>query len=472
MATPSLLAACVPSTFSSALSVFGATVLSIDAVAVTNFSSVAPGDFRFTQPGTQLINGSFCNVTVAYKHPGQSDRVTVETWLPAPEDAWNGRLQAVGGGGWIAGRFVLSYAAMVGAVADGYATVTTDAGLNADDDPDPWALVSPGNVNLYALQNFGSVSLGDEVCPSLSYPSLSLFLSFPVCSLWRIIPPTLSSHICGQAIIAKALIVRFYGRPPAYSYWNGCSQGGRAGLMLAQRYPGAYDGIAAGSPAVYWAESFPSGLWAQHYMNAVLGGVYPRGCEIDAITAAAIKACDGLDGVVDGIVAEVDACLASFNPFRLVGTVVANCSSDKVGSGHGHTVVISKAAAAVVNATWHGPVSPDGTKQRWYGYSLGSDLTGGGTDTRTTGGQLGPAATNCTSGTCVGVVNGPWLEDMRLFLARGDPKFKFDKLTRAEFDSLIHSGVQRLSSLLSTGDADLSEFRDAGGKLVTIMARA
>ncbi|KAK0714146.1 hypothetical protein B0T26DRAFT_754175 [Lasiosphaeria miniovina] len=75
--------------------------------------------------------------------------------------------------------------AMVGAVADGYATVTTDAGLNADGGPDTWALVSSGNVNLYALQNFGS------------------------------------------AIIANALIARFYGRPSAYSYWNGCSQGGK-----------------------------------------------------------------------------------------------------------------------------------------------------------------------------------------------------------------------------------------------------
>ena len=59
--------------------------------------------------------------------------------------------------------FFVSYMAMAGAVNDGYATVSTDAGLEGASDPRPWALLSPGNVNLYKLENFGSRSLNEQV---------------------------------------------------------------------------------------------------------------------------------------------------------------------------------------------------------------------------------------------------------------------------------------------------------------------
>jgi hypothetical protein len=63
---------------------------------------------------------------------------------------------------------------MAGAIADGYATATTDAGLGDAYDPLPWSFVSPGNVNLYALQNLGLVSLGDEVSELLANTGVHL----------------------------------------------------------------------------------------------------------------------------------------------------------------------------------------------------------------------------------------------------------------------------------------------------------
>jgi hypothetical protein len=157
-----LLSACSPETFGT-LSVFGAEVLSIDAALVTNYSASVPATYRYTQPPTELQNATFCNITVSYTHPGQNDNVSVEAWLPI--DNFNGRLQAVGGGGWAAGRFFLSYNAMNGALADGYATITTNGGLPGEywESPHSWALLSPGNVNLHVLQDFGSVSLNDQV---------------------------------------------------------------------------------------------------------------------------------------------------------------------------------------------------------------------------------------------------------------------------------------------------------------------
>ena len=157
-----LYAACVPSTFSG-LAMFGAEVSSISTALITNLSEYVPSELRFTQPAVQLKNATFCNVTVSYTHPGQNDKIIVESWLPIENPTWNNRLLAVGGGGWQAGRSTLSYENMKGAIGDGYATSTTDAGLGSAVDPTDWALTSPGNVNLYNLNNFGSVSLNDQV---------------------------------------------------------------------------------------------------------------------------------------------------------------------------------------------------------------------------------------------------------------------------------------------------------------------
>lgn len=152
--------ACVPATFGN-ITWFGAEVLSLETDFVTNYSITVPSAVRFTQPAVDVNDASFCNITVTYTHPGQDDTVIVEAWLPSY--GWNGRLQAVGGGGMVAGRWDAFYTAMAGAIADGYATITTDAGLGNALDASPWALLSPGNVNLYALQNLASVSLEDEV---------------------------------------------------------------------------------------------------------------------------------------------------------------------------------------------------------------------------------------------------------------------------------------------------------------------
>ncbi|RKK33787.1 hypothetical protein BFJ66_g14021 [Fusarium oxysporum f. sp. cepae] len=73
--------------------------------------------------------------------------------------------------------------------------------------------------------------------------------------------------VCVGAVIAKDLIKQLYGKPPAYSYFNGCSQGGRQGYALAQQYPDAYDGIMAAAPAMNWSPFVMSTIWPAFYMN-------------------------------------------------------------------------------------------------------------------------------------------------------------------------------------------------------------
>ncbi|KAF9873057.1 hypothetical protein CkaCkLH20_09567 [Colletotrichum karsti] len=406
----SLAQSCVASTFNP--SVFGTEILSLEANLVTNYSVSVPSAYRQTSPSVEVKNASFCNVTIAYTHPGQNDNIITEAWLPLD---WNERFLGVGGGGWVAGRFLLSYAGMNGGLADGYASITTDAGLGSADVPTPWALNSPGNVNLYNLQNIASVCLNDE------------------------------------AVIGKSLIRSFYGKDPKYSYWNGCSQGGRQGLMLAQRYPKQYDGIVAGAPAIYWNELISNAQWPQQVMNEL--GEYPYGCELDAITAEAVSACDNLDGVTDGTIGNVEECFKTFNPFSVVGKSIA-CSQT-----NGTQKTISKTAAIVVNETWHGRSNANG-QQFYHGITPGSDLTGDSSY------GVGIVTTKCNETGCVGLPNQlgvPWLQ---LFIAK-DPNFNVGNLTRAEFDALVYSGAQQYNSLVESADPDLTKFRDAGGKMVT-----
>ena len=96
--------------------------------------------------------------------------------------------------------------------------MSTDAGhtQNNSGDASPWALVSPGNVNQYLLLDFASRSVHD------------------------------------MTVLGKAVTEAFYAAKPAYSYWQGCSTGGRQGLGEAQMYPDDYDGIVAAAPAVQW----------------------------------------------------------------------------------------------------------------------------------------------------------------------------------------------------------------------------
>lgn len=185
---------------------------------------------------------SFCNVTLTHTHPKQNDSIISQVWLPVQPE-WNGRLKMVGGGGWTAGLAYFTDLTMAVAIADGYATVTTKAGVPTES-PEDWVLLSPGNLNMLALQNFAYVALQDA------------------------------------ALAAKSVAKSFFGGPPLFSYFDGCSQGGRQGYAIAQRYPDVFDGIHAAAPAIN-AELWVAACFPQQVMNKMKE--YPHPCEIDAL---------------------------------------------------------------------------------------------------------------------------------------------------------------------------------------------
>lgn len=390
----------------------GVQFLSINSSLVTNFSGSAPSSQTFNHPTINFTDITICNITIEYTHPSFNDLITVMAWLPI--GSWNGRFQAVGGASASAGLNSISHYEMYAAVGQGYATISTNAGqVNNTRDLSGWALDENGWPNINILRNLASFSLGDE------------------------------------AVIGKSLINSFYGQEPLYSYFSGCSQGGRQGLMLAQRYPDMYDGIVASAPDINWGRLIPSRVWPQVVMNNLKE--YPEGCELDYLGEAAIAACDELDGVKDGIISAMDKC--DFDPFSHVGQRF-NCSST------GNFRTLSGAAAKVANATWTGPRDDDGNFI-WYGLNYGADISGDIT------GRDANAVTKClANGTCVGeplALGAQWLQ---YFASENDPSFDFAAMTIPEFVKLVNVSATKYGPIIGTDDPDLSAFKKAGGKIM------
>lgn len=119
------------------------------------------------------------------------------------------------------------------------------------------------------------------------------------------------------AVVAKKVIARFYGRAPVYSYFTGCSDGGREALMEAQRYPDDFDGIAAGAPANNMAVQN-----TVHHAWNVLTNLNPDGSYIlladrlPLVHEAVLVACDALDGVSDGLIQDPRRC--HFRPASMI----------------------------------------------------------------------------------------------------------------------------------------------------------
>lgn len=219
-------------------------------------------------------------------------------------------------------------------------------------------------------------------------------------------------------------------------------------MMLAQRYPDAFDGIVAGAPAVYWTETMFNMYWSQLYMTMI--DQYPCGCEFEAITAAAVAYCDPLDGVLDDIVADSGVCLEHFNVFSMIGTTVQDCAQTN------SSVQISKGAAMVANTTWHGIHNLHGNIL-WPGFGVATDITSG------------TASTICNDTQCsidVSESYGIPANWLQLFVAK-DPEFDLANLQLDEFLSMFNESKRDYDSIIGTSNPDLTAFSHAGGKLIS-----
>jgi feruloyl esterase len=210
---------------------------------------------------------AFCRVAATIRPTKDSD-IKIEVWMPA--SAWNGRFLGVGNGGWGGS---IAYPALLTALKQGFAAASTDTGHTGKSGEASFALGHPEK-----LIDFG-------------YRSIHL-----------------------MSVDAKAIITKFYGKPIRYSYWNGCSTGGKQGLTEAQRYPDDYNGIVAGAPANFFTHLMFGNFWPAIATLKDPAAKIPDE-KYPLIHRAVMKACDTLDGVEDGIINNPEQC--DFNPATL-----------------------------------------------------------------------------------------------------------------------------------------------------------
>jgi feruloyl esterase len=207
---------------------------------------------------------AFCRVAVELKPTPDSD-IHIEVWLPTSQ--WNGKFIAVGSGGWGGS---LSYGEMADALRRGYATSATDDGHTG--------------------------------------PSASFVVGHPeklIDFAYR------AEH--EMTVEAKTLIHAYYGRDPRYSFWNGCSGGGREGLLQASRYPDEFDGIIAGDPANIRRNAWALGLAVQTFKDPE---AYIPPAKYPMIHRAVLEACDAKDGLRDGLIEAPESCNVDFKSLQ------------------------------------------------------------------------------------------------------------------------------------------------------------
>ncbi|PCI53352.1 MAG: tannase/feruloyl esterase family alpha/beta hydrolase [Alphaproteobacteria bacterium] len=201
--------------------------------------------------------------------------------LRLPTKIWNGNLYAAGGGG-INGRLVDPKAL----VSEGYATLGTDSGHDNEKN----SRAKSGGIAAFGVDPQARIDFGYNAYDVVTRS-------------------------------AKAVIQMFYGKNPEYSYYVGCSEGGREGLVLSQRFPEHYDGIVAGAPVLHLPLGPMSGVYTTQIfadlaqqMNITLPNGDPdiartfSDPDLMIVRESVLNACDALDGLKDGIVNDMARC--------------------------------------------------------------------------------------------------------------------------------------------------------------------
>jgi feruloyl esterase len=248
--------------------------LSSAAVGISVAQSVAAGAFK--APPDAAVPGNlpaFCRVA-ATLHPTADSNIGTEVWLPA--SSWNGKLLAVGSGGWGGS---IAYGALADALLRGYAAAATDDGH----------------------QGGGAAFI-------VGHPEKLIDFAYR------------AEH--QMTVEAKVLVKAFYGREARYSYWQGCSGGGREGLLQAARYPEEFDGVIAGDPADVRRNAWALWLAVQTFADPA-ARIPPE--KYPMIHEAVLQKCDAQDGLKDGLISDPQHCAVDFKALQCKGSDGADC---------------------------------------------------------------------------------------------------------------------------------------------------
>jgi hypothetical protein len=389
--------------------------------------------------------------------PSTSKGIGIEVWLPTRAH-WNGRIHALGGGGWVGGVHaerdaIAAFDAAAVAGVEGAASSSSDAGHGVFDSPVP----SMANGS-FAMQPNGTINH----------------------ALWRDFS---SRAIYQQSVMTKALVTFYYGSAPKHTYWEGGSNGGRQGLKLAQEFPALYDGIIANYPAINWTRFATAGLYAQVVFQRDLGGVAPTREQQDKASNAAIAACDVVAGEHLGYVLDPSTC--TYDPTKDPDVL---CVAD--GGKDTSSSCVSRAQGLALNKIWYGmtsdgsapdpvtdngwaaatePRTPSGT-HRWFGPARGTSLYGAALAPWGLAGQTDPKGPFLLAADQVALeLENASFAEATFINATGNGRSQWKKLSYAQLSHAFDRGLALDAAFahVNADNPDLSAFKSRGGKLLT-----
>jgi feruloyl esterase len=354
-------------------------------ISVTSDSSTMTAADSITPPATiggVAVTVPFCRVQGTAR-PTSDSEIKFEVWLPPTAGAWTGRMKVNGTGGYAGAT---PYARLAQDVGDGFVSAGSNMGHDGGESA-TWTLGHPEKVKDWGLRAHFYV-----------------------------------------ATAAKTLANAFYGQPVSHSYFEGCSNGGRQALMMAQNYPTLFDGITAGAPSNFYPDVLMWLVWTGKTLTPVLG--QPAAISLakrQAITQRVLQACDALDGLADNQITNPRAC--TFN--------IDTMGPAPTGDG---TLTASELAA--VKAMYAGTTSETG-QQRYTGAKYGSeaDFDPNFADN----GGYGPFIGHYV----YGVLSPP-----------------FDYRRDINFSTVYDQTKAALSPITAAPSPDLTAFKNRGGKII------
>jgi feruloyl esterase len=235
---------------------------------------------------------------------------------------------------------------------------------------------------------------------------------------------TRSTHL--MTVRSKEIIKAFYGAPPKYSYFNGCSTGGGQAIHEALQFPGDYDGIVAGAPGMNLTHNAAFREWdAQAFVDAANITMV----QATAVTAAVVKRCAGKDGGLSSDNFLTDPRDCHWDPSAL------QCTG---GLGDTPACLMAPQVAAL-RKFYQGPINPRTGERILTGQVRGSESNNGY-----------PANNEALANQAF----------VRWALGNDFNFLNFD------FDQDMDAVDEQLAGILNANTADLEEFRSHGGKLL------
>ncbi|PMD51411.1 tannase and feruloyl esterase [Hyaloscypha bicolor E] len=429
--TTSLSDLCTVANVQAALPANG-TLLGIDLIPSGSTASIVyNASSSATSRSASSTTFTYCNVTITYTHTGKGDSVEVKYAFPSP-DAFENRFYVAGGGGFSLSSDStggIQYGAVGGATSAGYDALN---GVSYDE----VVLYGNGTINWDATMMFGYQALGE------------------------------------MTIIGKPLTRAFYGLDTdakVYTYYEGCSDGGREGMSQVQRWGQEYDGVIVGAPAFRFAQQQVTHVLSS--MVEVTLDYYPPPCEMTKIVNATIAACDPLDGLTDGVISRTDLCKLNFNLSSIIGESYYCAAENSTSLGFGFSKRQAQGSTTSSQPEQNGTVTAEGVAVAQAIYDgLHNSAGERAYLSWQIGSELNDAETTYNTDT------GAWELDIPSTGGEYVTKFiqllnidNLDNLDNVTYDTLVewmNIGFVRYYDSLQTTLPDLTPFQSSGGKML------